>query len=514
MAGKPIIMSQIKQLLRLHKLGRSKRQIARNVGMSKNTVKQYLYRVQSTGMDIASLLELDDPVLEAKLLAGTPSYKKDDRYDTLKDQLAYYACELSRTGVTRLLLWEEYKSGKSQWYSYTQFCFHLNQYLSASKPAMVLHHLPGEKLYIDFAGKKLSYIDKATGEIIECQVFVACLPYSDYCFAMAVHSQTIADFIYALICCLKAIGGVTQTLVPDNLKSAVIKANNYEPNINRVFEDFANHYDTTVTPARAEKPKDKALVENQVQLIYSRVYARIRNLQFFDILSLNQAIADRVLEHNQTRMQQKPYCRQERFLADEKHTLKPLPEQDFEIKYYKTLKVAKNNHIYLSMDKHYYSVPYRFIGQQANVIFTQKLVQIYIKGEKVAAHLRSAKYGYTTQKEHLCSQHQHYMDRSPDYYCMRAKNHSQEFYMLISQIFKQEKYPEQLYRTCDGLFSLQRKTQASDFNAACQIALKYQNYSYRFIVNILTNGMTQIPEILEDTPLPEHENTRGAGYYK
>jgi len=240
MAGKPIIMSQIKQLLRLHKLGRSKRQIAKNLGMSKNTVKQYLYRITSTGMDIESLLELEEPILEAKLLAGNPSYKSDERYNALKDQLADYASELSRVGVTRRLLWQEYKSGKSQWYGYTQFCFHLNQHLSASKPSMVLHHLPGEKLYIDFAGKKLSYIDKDTGEIIECQVFVACLPYSDYFFAMVVHTQTVPDFIYALICCLKAIGGVTATLVPDNLKSAVIKANNYEPDINRVFDDFAN----------------------------------------------------------------------------------------------------------------------------------------------------------------------------------------------------------------------------------------------------------------------------------
>ena len=155
---------------------------------------------------------------------------------------------------------------------------------------MTLEHHPGDKLYIDFAGKLLSYIDKETGEEISVQVFVACLPYSDYAFAMAVPSQKTDDFIHALQCCLKDLGGVPQTLVPDNLKAAVVKASRYEPTINKVLEDFANHYTTTVTPARVRKPQDKALVENQVKLIYSRVYAKIRHQQFFDITSLNKAI--------------------------------------------------------------------------------------------------------------------------------------------------------------------------------------------------------------------------------
>src|SRR5690606_34723583 len=167
-------------------------------------------------------------------------------------------------------------------YSYAQFCHHLLQYRLSSKPSMVMEHKPGDKLYLDYAGKKLSYIDKETGEEIFVQVFVACLPYSDYCFAMAVRSQKIEDFIHALSCCLNDLGGVPQTLVPDNLKAAVIKANAYEPDINRALEDFANHYGTTVTPARPLKPQDKSSVENQVKLIYSRVYPKIRHSQFFD----------------------------------------------------------------------------------------------------------------------------------------------------------------------------------------------------------------------------------------
>jgi len=261
--------------------------------------------------------------------------------------------------------------------------------------------------------------------------------------------------------------------------------------------------------------KDKALVENQVKLIYSRVYAKLRNQQFFDIQSLNKAIGQKVKAHNQTRMQQKGYCRQEKFLSDEKPVLNPLPATDFEIKYYKELKVAKNNHIYLSGEKHYYSVPYIHIGSKAKVIYTRTMVRIYVKSEQVAVHQRSYAPGkYSTEKEHLCSQHQHYSDRSPGYYLNKAKEKSGTFYQVVKQLFAQDKYPEQLYRTCDGLLSLQRKTDKEQFDKACDIAIEYNNYSYWFIQNILKNKMTGNTETANEKPLPEHENVRGGKCYK
>ncbi len=514
MAGKPRPMSQIKQLLQLHQQGKSIKFIARSLGISKNTVKAYLAKVSLSQLDIQSLLALDDPIMEAKFHAGNPAYK-DERFEHLKANLDYFSKELGRVGVTKQLLWEEYRSDYPGGYSRSQFCYHLSQQLVARKPSMVLQHRAGEKLFIDFAGKKLSYTDIDTGEIVPCQVFVACLPFSDYSFAMVVRSQNISDFLYALGCCLQELGGVPQVLVPDNLKSAIVKANGYEPDVNRALEDFANHYHTTVIPARARKPKDKALVENQVKLVYSRVYAKLRNQQFFDLASLNKAIREKIREHNQTRMQQKQYCREEKFLADEKLMLQSLPDQPFELKYYRELKVAKNNHVYLAQDKHYYSVPYTYIGQPARVIYTRSMVRIYANGEQIAVHVRDYKAGgYTTDREHLCSAHQHYLDRSPDYYLNKAKLKSDELYQLMGLMFAQNRHPEQLYRTCDGLLSLQRKTDQKDFQKACLMAINHQNYSYRFILNILTNKMTGQAETIQTKPLPNHENLRGRAYYE
>ena len=211
-------------------------------------------------------------------------------------------------------------------------------------------------------------------------------------------------------------------LIPDNLKSAIIKANRYEPTVNRALEDFANHYNTTVVPARSRKPKDKALVENQVRLIYNRVYAKLRNQQFFDLHTLNQAIKDKNMDHNQTRMQLRSYCREEHFLSKEKHLLQPLPQTSFELKHYREYKVAQNNHIFLGQDKHYYSVPYTYIGQKAKVIYTHTMVRIYINGKQVATHIRDYRNGkYSTEEEHLCSTHKHYLNRSPGYYMEKAK---------------------------------------------------------------------------------------------
>jgi transposase len=514
MSGKPKPMSQIKQLIRLHQRGVSKKTIARDLGLSKNTVKAYLMKLERLKLDLNLLLSKDDAILESQFHAGTAAYK-DTRYDQLKSFLGDYVKELSKSGVTRHLLWEEYKELVPNNYSYSQFCHHLSQYIVASHPSMVLTHQPAEKLYIDFAGKKLSYTDPESGEIIDCEVFVACLPYSDYGFAMVVASQQIEDFIYALGCCLRDLGGVPQVLVTDNLKSAIVKASRYEPEVNRALEDFANHYQCTVLSTRVRKPKDKALVENQVKLIYTRVYARLRKQQFFSLSSLNKAIAEKMKLHNQTRMQQKPYSREECFIADEKHLLDSLPMQTYEIKYYRELKVAKNNHIYLHPDKHYYSVPYQFTGTKVKIIYTRSLVRIYAKGKQVALHKRNYKLGrYTTDPTHLCSQHRHYLDRSPDYYKSKAKSYNATLGKLFEHIFTQDKYPEQLYRSCDGLLQLARNTQKEQLEQACQIALEYQNYSYQFMRNLLTNKIALTQPQSSPKPLPDHGNKRGKSYFQ
>ncbi|MDR0286233.1 MAG: IS21 family transposase [Clostridiales bacterium] len=507
-------MSKIKQLIQLHESGESNRQIALMLGLNKGTVNDYVNKLKSGGMSVPELLEMDEPVLEGKFSAGTAAFT-DPRFEQFKEHLPYFEKELGRKHVTRHLLWKEYLEKYPSGYRYTQFCYHLNQQLIARCPTAILKHEAGEKLFVDFAGDTLEYINIETGEAVKVQVFIACLPYSDYTFTMAVRTQSTDDFLYALSCCLNHLGGCPQILVPDNLKAAVVKADKYEPDLNRLMEDFANHYSFVVCPTRVRHPKDKAKVEAQVRIIYSRVYAKLRNQQFFSLEELNRALAEKTMEHNQTRMQRLDYSRQERFLADEKEKLRPLPETGFEKKYYKELTVENNCCICLRRDNHYYSVPYVYIGEKAQVIYTRTLVKIFCRNSLVATHERTVGFGYTTVSEHLCSTHRFYRERNPEYYIQAAGKKSSILKELVTVIFSHPKRPPELsYKTCDGLLSLSRKSDPVRFEKACKIAMDTQKYSYRFVQSLL-EGKSLLMEKQENyKPLPQTKIVRGKHYYK
>ncbi len=305
-----------------------------------------------------------------------------------------------------------------------------------------------------------------------------------------------------------------QVVVPDNLKAAVIKADRYEPVLNRVMEDVANHYSFAVLPARPVRPKDKPTVERTVQLIYQRVYAKLRNQVFFSLAELNAAISQTVTALNQTRMQQHSYSRQEKYLAEEKACLKPLPGSGFEIKYYADLTVMANNCIYLARDKQYYSVPFQYIGNKVQIIYTRTLVRIYKGGACIATHQRATGAGYTTAVEHFASTHQHHMRRSPAYYIGKAHEKSASLTRLIERIFEVEKIPELAFRNCDALLSLQRKTDPLVFEKSCRIAYDNDLMSYKRLEAIITQCALLDAQNQMAIPFPKHGNIRGKDYYQ
>jgi transposase len=512
MAGKVTEMSRIKQLIKLHESGVSNRRIAKALSLDRETVNEYIRKIKAGNMQAIELMELEEPVLEGKFMAGTAAYT-DKRFEDFKELLPHFEKELKRKHVTRNLLWHEYLSKNPAGYRYTRFCYHLNQLLVARRPSAVLTHEAGEKLFVDYAGDKLEIVDIQTGEAIPVHVFVACLPFSDYTFIMAVARQTTECFLHALACCLNHLGGCPKIVVPDNLKAAVVKTDRYEPTLNRLPDDFANHYGFGVMPARIYHSKDKAKVENQIRIIYSRVYAKLRNQHFFSIVELNRALAEKTMEHNQTRMQRADYSRQEKFLADEKHLLGALPKTEFEVRYYTDLRVGHNNHIYLGRDRHYYSVPYTYTGQKVHVVYTRTIVKVFCKNERIATHERVIGPGYTTVTEHLCSAHQHYNRRSPDWYIETAKKQSTVLAEIITLIFNRPQPPELFYRTCDGLLSLCRKTDPDSFEKACHIALDNNVFSYGFIKSLIEgNSLFEETEIYK--PLPTPDDARGKQYYK
>jgi hypothetical protein len=283
------------------------------------------------------------------------------------------------------------------------------------KPCDDQDHKAGDKLYIDFAGVKLSIVDKQTGELTEVEVFVAILGASQLTYVEAVNSQQKEDLIAACKNTFYYIGGVPAAIVPDNLKAAVIKSNKYEPTLNEAFADFADHYGTTILPARAYRPRDKALVEGAVKIVYSRIYAPLRKQVYSSLSELNAAIWIALETHNNQLLRGRNYSRRLQFEEVERSALAPLPVLRYEFKKQLHATVMKNGHVCLSVDKHYYSVPYRFICKKFKPLFSNSLVEAYYHYERIALHKRvKSPYNYSTDKEHLASTHRFVTDWTPD----------------------------------------------------------------------------------------------------
>ena len=522
MANNAIDMSKLKKVLRLFKNGSmSNRKIAEAVELDKNTVNKYINQAKKDSLSVDELLALDDPVLSHRMTGGNAAYS-DSRFDELKDRLPHYASELRRPHVTMQLLWEEYSRESKHPYGITQFKEHLNRYIAGTGEKTVSTilkdlYVGGEKAFLDFAGGKMQYVDIDTGEVRETEIFVATLPATDYGFATAVPSQRVEDFLTAVERFFEHIGGVPKILVPDNLKSAVIKRENGMPVLNKLFDDFCNHYGCVAIPTRPARPKDKSGVEDHVRIFYRRVVAPLRDETFHSIEELNAAISRKMRESNQRRMHQRPQTREELFLAIEKPHLMPLPKERYEVKFYTRLTVQDNCCIYLGRDMHYYSVPYKYVGFRMQVVFTATVVRIYMPdGELVREWPRDRTPGeYTTEETDMASNSQAYRRRSPAYYIEKSRSANANLGTVVETMFARLSKgvpPEVLYNRCDALLRLQRSTEPRLFDLACESAIRFDRCSYKFIDHAIKSKCLGILEAsrLEDIDAPpEHENIRG-----
>ena len=515
MAGKTIIMSKLKQILRLRSNGMALQTIAKATGLSRNTVKKYLRLIEIRNIGHDQLLEMDDEAINS--LVKDPDPEDQHRYESLVALFPAMEKELTRTGVNRWVLWGEYRMLHPDGFSYARFCHHYSNWKYSMSGSFHQDHVPGEKLYIDYTGKKLSVVDAQTGQVTEVEVFVATLGYSQYTYVEAVASQKKEDFIVATENALRFFGGVPRVLIPDNLKSAVHKADKYEADINPTFTEFANHYGTCILPARSKKPKDKAHVEKMVSIIYSRIFAPLRNEVFYSLASLNAAISDLLDNHNQLSFQQRTESRRDLFEQHEKQTLQPLTAERFEFRTFKEATVMKNGYVQLSEDKHSYSVPYRFIGKKVKLIYTLKQLSVYYKHERIAFHLRIRGYGYTTTPDHLSSTNRFVSEWNPDKFIGWAGTIAPVVRDYIVHILDAAPYPEQAYRSCVGILSFEKKVGTERLIKAVKRATYFGAFNYTMIKKILHSGFDSIAfgeEPSTQTTLPFHENIRGSEDYQ
>lgn len=516
MANTTISMSKIRQILRMYNQGRSKLSISTHVGVSRNTTKLYLKAFNSSGFTFEEVNSLNDKELE-DFFGKTREHAPNSRLLALQRCFPNIDKELKRTGVTRMMLWQAYLKEFPKGFHYTQFCFYYNQWKNRVNPVMHLDHKAGDKLFVDFAGQKLSIVDKDTGEVTQVEVFVAILAASQLTYVEAIYTQQKEDFITACENSLHYFGGVPAAVVPDNLKAAVTKSNRYEPTLNETFADFADHYSTTILPARAYRPRDKALVEGAVKIVYSRIYAPLRNRIYHSLVELNQAILQILEIHNTQPLKGRNYSRRLQFEEIEREALNPLPVLRYEFKKLHYATVMKNGHVNLGADKHYYSVPFRFIGKKVKLLYSGSTVEIFYHYERIAIHKRiKSPYNYTTDKEHMATTHRFHTEWSADKFLDWASSIHQDVRLYILKILERKQHPEQAYKSCVGILGFAKKVGNERLINACRRALGFGTYSYKTIQMILEKKMDQYEESLfsDELTMPVHDNIRGEDYYQ
>jgi transposase len=516
MANKTIVMTKIRQILRSFTQGKSKVQISEQTGSSRNTVKKYIRKFIAEKMTFDMLSSLTDTELEV-MFGSVETPDKGPRYEQLQRLLPDLEKRFKQKGVTIHMLWKQYLQLYPGGYGHTQFHTHFTVYIGRAKAVMHMDHKAGDKMYIDFAGEKLSITDKESGEVQAVEVFIAILGCSQLTYVEAVATQRRQDFIGACENAMQYFGGVPAAIVPDNLKSAVTKSSKYEPTINEAFADFAEHYGTVVLPARVYRPRDKSLVEGMVKIVYSRIYTQLSTHTYFTLEALNASIREALEQLNNAPFKGRSYSRRQQFDEVEKETLQPLPVYRYEFKQQHIVTVMKNGHVCLAVDKHYYSVPYRFIGKKVKIQYTAAGVAIYYKYEQIAAHQRQyRKYHYTTTDEHLASAHRYLSEWTPEKFIEQAESIDPEVAIYIMHVIENKQHPEQAYKSCTGILSLARKVGNLRLTMACRRAHSYGVYNYPIIVQILEKKLDALTdEEQQDTPaMPQHQNIRGSDYYQ
>lgn len=519
MANKTITMLRLRRILQLKEQGFSNRRISGMLKLSRQTVDDYVNRLKQAEKSFKYLLELDDETLQVLAFQQPDVAVLNDKYTDLQSRLPGFAEDLKNRKTTRVILWEEYRQQVPEGYSRSQFCEHLGRYLESRKAVMHFEHSPAELMEFDFAGDPITYVDLQTGEIIKCVVLVCRLPCSGYTYIEALPSQQRPYLIASLCRALEYFGGVPFMVRTDNMKQFVKKTNRYEPSFDEYAQQWSLHYNTTLTATRVAKPRDKAGVESSVNTAYYRVYSPLRKAHFHSLAELNKAIAEKTRLLNHSKYQGRDYSRHDKFISLEQPLLRPLPNEPFVPKSTRSAKVARNYHVMLGEDRHFYSLPYQYIAQQVSIVYDTENVEIYLNHQRIASHKRNyRKNGYSTIAEHMPSNHRHYMAQKgwdEEYFLKTSQTIGENTLAAMQVILKQKTFIEQTYRTCRGTLGLATKYGNDRLEAACARALFFNTkITYGALHNILEKSLDKQPlQTTLDFSLPEHDNLRGAGAY-
>ena len=505
-------MKHIRKIIELsEQTDLSVREIKSALNLPRSTINDYLKAWAASDLTLELIQSLNDDQIYTALFGEKPKGSSRPLPDFAKMNT-----ELKKKHVTRSLLWEEYREKYPEGLGYSQFCEHYRLWSKQVSVSMRQVHKAGEKMFVDYSGLTREIIDPKTGEVSKAEVFVAALGASGYSYAEASMSQKKHDFISSHVRAFKFYGGVTKVLVPDNLKSAVTRANRYDPDINESYQDMADHYGTVVLPARPYKPKDKSKAELSVKLVQRWILAKLRHRQFFHLHELNEAIWELLEDLNNRKMRHLNKSRRELFEELDQPALKALPLRTYLYRDFKDCKVNIDYHIQLEGD--YYSVPYQLVGEVVGARYTSTTVEIYHKSKRVAVHPRGPGKGVAaTQTEHMASAHRAVMEWTPSRMISWGRKFGDHTGKLMEEIMAKRPHPEMGFRSCMGILNRAKSIDADTVEAVSKRMLELQLFTVKNFENILRNkSHEQVSTApLEMTPPDSHhENVRGQQCYQ
>lgn len=506
-------MRKIKEVLRLHSLGLAQRQIARSCSLGQSTVSEYLKAAETVQLPWPEVAGWDDARLAAALLPrpasrARPGRQPEPDYGSIHTELQQHK------HLTLQLVWEEYRAQNPDGYRYSRFCELYQRWRRKQEVVLRQEHRAGEKLFVDYAGQTVPVRNPATGEIREAQLFVAVLGASNYTYAEASWTQGLGDWMGSHIRAFEFFDGVTEIVVPDNLKSGVTKACRYEPGVNLTYEEMAHHYGVAVVPARPRKPRDKAKVEAGVLLVERWILAALRKRSFFSLGEVNEAIAELLARLNERPFRKRDGSRQTLYETLDRPALKPLPAERYQYGEWKRARVNIDYHV--ECDRHWYSVPYALTQQEVEIRATASTVEIFHKGIRVASHARAhAPHRHTTIHEHRPKSHQRYLEWTPSRIVEWSGKIGPATAQVVDRILASNRHPEQGFRSCLGVIRLGDKYPHARVEAAARRAVALQVCSYQSLKAILENHLDgQAPDPATDPQPPiDHPNLRGPDYY-
>lgn len=511
-------MRKIHDILRLHfSGGLSNQVIAEALRISKGSVFNCLRRFEEAGLSWPLPSDFPPGALKEKLYPSKASPAKL----LSKEELDRFLAEIKRPNVTRRLLYKEYRRDNPHGIGRTQFYAQLARHAEKSNVSLHMDHAGGDKLFIDYSGDKPSYLDLQTGEVIPVELFVASWGASSYSFAEVTRTQSAQDFVQSHVRAFDFFGCVPKALVPDNLKSAVIKASFFDPDLNPLCTALAAHYGTVLLPARVKRPKDKAVVESNVLHLQRYILGALRDRMFFSFAEVLDAVHTLMLAFNEEPMQVYRASRRARFEALDKPYALPLPQAPFALRDLKT-GVTVHADYHIQFRKHFYSVPYGLVGCKVEVHSDGNTVQVYRDGERVAGHPQGAEdFRYSTLEVHMPPNHRFWKGLNPDKLLSRASQIGEAMTALLRKVLDRKKHPEQGYRAALGLLDLEGRFGKERLNAAAARALHFGAERRRDLLSILQQGLDQkpIPDMaaqasLFPAPPLEHANIRGGASFK